>query len=143
DPPRAQNRRSECPGCEDRLIVEAAAAADYRLPVLGRIISEAEARPEVVIIARHTCRLQLVVITQAETQVQIRFRLHSVLEVDSEDVAGESRVRITEALVNVAWNAEIHLLHGGQRLRRNYRHKIGATQSAHLARSDERCDQLR
>src|SRR5262249_46300296 len=119
DPPRAQNPRSKCRGREERLIVEATAAADYRLPVLERIIGEAEARPEVLIITRRTCRLKLVVITHAEIQVQIRFQLHAVLEVESEDVAGELRARITVALVNVAQKAEIHLLHGGQRLRRN------------------------
>src|SRR5262249_39009690 len=118
-----QNPRNERQSRNQRLIVDSAAPAYHRSPILERIICKAEAWAEIVVVARRARRLQIVVVTQAEIQEQIRSRLHAVLQVDPEDLPCGLRVRIAEALIDRAREAETHLLDSRQLLRRR-RHII-------------------
>src|SRR5262249_14202854 len=126
-----------------RLVVDAAAATDHRSPVLEWIVSKAESGAKIIAVTRRARRLQIVVVAQSEAQVQIWLRLHTVLQVEPEDVAGELRVRVAEALIDRARKAEVHLLDRGQGLCRDHRREVGPSQPACLSRSRERCHKLR
>src|SRR5262249_24432195 len=123
-----QHGRDEGQAGEYRLVVDAAAATYHCSPVTERIVGEAEARTEIIVVARRPRWQQIVVVAQTVAQVQIRSRLESVLQVEAEISSVKLRVRIAEALIDRAREAETRLLDDGQRLICNHRGKVRPSQ---------------
>ena len=67
---------------------------------IERRVGEAEARAEIIIVARRPGGLQIVVVAQAIAQAQIRSRLKTVLQVAPENVSANPCVRVAETLVS-------------------------------------------